>query len=134
MLRKEFFIDARFVIIAFEVGGCGELDEVLITDLVLGQQDKVMIDIAPATGGFLFEAAAGGDINFAADNRLDPLLARHLIKINRAIENAVIGESERGKFQLVRSVHELVQTARPIEERILRMQMQMNKLFMIANG
>src|SRR5689334_17169341 len=88
----------------------------------------MMIDIAAAAAGLFLEPAARRDINFAADDRLDPFVACLLIKINRAVKNAVISERERREFQLVCLVHELVQTARPIKERKLRMQMQMNKL------
>ena len=72
---------------------------------------------------FALQSRAGRDINFAADDGFDAFRARGLIKLNRTVHRAVVGDGERGKFQLVRAIHELVQTTRAIEQRILGVQM-----------
>ena len=108
----------------------GELDEIFVAGRVLGEQAEVMINIASPAAGFLFQPAAGRDIHFAADDGLDALFTGRLVKINRAIEHAVVGDGQRGKFQFMGLFHQPVQTAGAIEQRILGVQMEMNKVRM----
>jgi len=42
----------------------------------------------------------------------------------------VVGERQRGEFQRLRLLHEAVETARPVEQRVLGMQMEMDKIRM----
>ena len=125
---EQFAVNARLVIIAFQVRGSGELDEIFVAGLVLGKQDEMIINVAPATGGFFLETAAGSHVNFAADDGFDAFRARRLVKINRAIHHAVVGDGKRGKFKFVGLVHQPVKPACAIEQRILGVQMQMNKV------
>jgi hypothetical protein len=76
--RQHFLVNARLVIIALQMRGGGELDEVFVAGLVLRQQAEMMINVAPAAAGFLFQPAARRDINLAADDGLDALFARAL--------------------------------------------------------
>ena len=121
---QHFLVDARLVIIALQVRGGGQLDEVFVAGLVLRQQSEMMINIAPAAAGFFLQPAARRDINLAADDGLDALFARRLVKINDAVHRAVVGDGERGEFQFVRLVHQPVQPAGAIEQGILGVQMQ----------
>ena len=66
--------------------------------------------------GFLFQPAPRRNVNLAADDGLDAFLARGLIKLNRPVHCAVVGDGERGEFQFMRLVHQPVQTARAIEQ------------------
>ncbi len=125
---QDFLVNARLVIIALQMRGGGKLDEVFVAGLVLGQQAEMMINVASAAAGFLFQPAARRDINLAADNGLDALFARRLVKINDAVHRAMVGDGERGEFQFLRLVHQPVQTAGAIEQRILGVQMQMDKI------
>ena len=125
--RQQFLVDARLVVIALQMRRRGELDQVLVAGFILGQQHEVVIDVPSARAGLLLEPAPGRDIDLAADDRLDALLARRLVKINRPVKHAVVGDRQRGELQLVRLVHQPVQTAGAIEQRILGVQMQMNK-------
>ena len=125
--RQQFLVDARLVVIALQVRRGGELDQVLVAGFVLGQQHEVVIHVPPAGAGLLLEPAAGRDIDLAADDRLDAFLARRLVEINRPVKHAVIGDRQRRELQLMRLVHQPVQPASPIEQRILGVQMKMDK-------
>ena len=92
--RQSFLIEARFVVKAFQMRVGHEFDQVLVADLIFGQQHEVVINVPAAAGGFLFQPASWCDINFAANDRLDALGARALIKLNRAIKDSVIGERQ----------------------------------------
>ena len=119
VLRQDFLVDARLVVMALEVGRGDEFDEILIAGLVLGQQHQMVINILSAAAGFFVEATAGGDIDLAADDRFDALVAGGLIEIDRAVEDAVIGDGQGGKLQFVRLVDQAIETAGAIEQRIL---------------
>ncbi len=96
--RQDLFVDARFIVIAFQVSRRSKFDEVLVADFVFGQQDKVVIDIPAAAAGFLFQPAAGRDINFAANDRFNSPFLRCLVKIDRSVQDAVIRNRQRGKL------------------------------------
>ena len=113
---EQFFVDARFVIIAFEMGGGGQLDEIAIADFVLRQEDQVIVNVAPAAGGLFLQPAAWGHVHFAANDRFDPLLPGRLIKVDCAIQNAVIGKCKRRELQFVGLVHQPIQAACAIEQ------------------
>ena len=85
-----------------------------------------MINVAGGAGGagggvFFFQAAAGRDINLAADDGFNAFFQRGLVEIDGAVEHAVVGEGEGGEFQGMRAVHQPVEAAPAIEERVLRM-------------
>ena len=118
MRRQQFFIDSRFVIITLQMRGRGQLDEISVTGLIFGQQNQMVINVASAAAGLLFQSAARRHIDFAANNRLDAFVARGLIKINRAMEHAMIGYCQRRQLQRMRSLHQPIQPAGPVEQRI----------------
>src|SRR5208283_5823586 len=95
---EQFLVYARFVIIAGEMRLGGELNEIFVASRVLRQQTEMVINVTSSAAGFLFQPAARRDIRFAADDGFDAFLAGGLVKINRAVEHAVVGDGERGKF------------------------------------
>ena len=133
---EQFLVNARLVVIAIEVRGGGELDEVLVAGLVLRQQDEVVIDVASAAAaaGLLLQPAARRHIHLAADDRLDALGAGGLVEINRAVKHAVVRDGQRGEAQLVRPVNEPVQPASAVQQRVLGVQMEVNKISVRHRG
>src|SRR5687767_10717900 len=105
-----------------------EADEVAIAGFVFGEENEMVVYVLAAGGAFLFQPAAGSDVNFAADDRLDALSAGGLVEIDGAVKHAVVRDRKRAKIQLVRAVHELVQPARAIEQRVLGVQMEMDEI------
>ena len=125
--RQQLLVNARLVIIALQVRLGGELDQVLVAGFVPGQQDEVMIRVPAAVDAFLLKPAAGGHINLAADDRLDAAPAGGLVEVNRAVERAVVGDRQGRKLERMRPLHEPVQPAGSIEQRILGVQVKVNK-------
>ena len=134
MLRENFFVDARFVIVALDVGVGDKFDEVFVAGLVFGEEDEVVVNVFAAGTAFLFETRTGRDVNFAADDGLDPFGPDGLIEIDRAVKHAVIGDGERAEFQVVSAFCEFVQAASGIEQRILGVKMQMDKIDVRRHG
>jgi hypothetical protein len=58
----------------------------------------MMIDITAAARSLLFKAAAGSDVDFATNDRFYTFVSRRLIKIDCAVENAMVGNRERRKL------------------------------------
>ncbi len=127
-LRENFFVNARLVVIALQMRGRGEFNEILVANFVLRQQDEMVVNVLAASGRFLFQSRPRRDVNLAPDDRLDAFLARFLPKIHDPMHRPVIGDGERGQFQVARLLDEFVQPARAIEQRILGVQMQMDEI------
>ncbi len=72
---QQFFVNAGLVVIALQMGGGRELDEILVAGLILGQEEQVVINVPRSRSSLLLEAAAGRNIDLAADDRLDASLA-----------------------------------------------------------
>ena len=113
-------VDPRLVVVALEVAGRGELDQVRVAGVVLGEQREVRVAL-------LLRVAVLGDVELAAENRLDSDLARLLVELDRAGERAVIGERHRRHLELGRAGGEPGYAARPVENRVLGVDVQVNK-------
>ena len=129
MRLQQFLIDSGLVIKSLEMRGRGKAHEVLVADFIFGQQQEMVVAVlARPAVGLAVKPAAGRDVHFAADDRLEILALGLLIKIHRAMHHAMIGDGQRGEVQLHRSVDQLVQTAGAIEHRKLAVDMQVYKL------
>ena len=89
VLREQLPVEARLVVVALEEGPAGELDQVAVADVVLGQQREVVVELLAALGvaaGVVDAAPAGralaavvvGHVGLGADDRLDALLRHSL--------------------------------------------------------
>ena len=77
----------------------GELDEVAVADVGGGQQRQVVALDAPrrAVGVVVDE------VDLAAEDRLDLVLAARLVELDGAVHHAVVGEPQRGLAELGRA-------------------------------
>jgi hypothetical protein len=116
VLGENFLVNARLVIIAVNVRVSDQLDEVFVAGFVLRQQAEVMIHVAHAAALFPFQPRTGRDVDLAADDGLDALGPRRLVKFNCAEHRAVVGDGQRGKLQFVGLFDQPVQPARAIEQ------------------
>ena len=66
-------------------------------------------------------------IDFAAQDRLNAGRLCRLVKIDHAVHDAVIGHRERCLSQLLRALNELRNFSRAVEQRILRVYVQVCK-------
>src|SRR5688500_795437 len=76
----------------------------------------------------LLEPAAGRDVDFAPEDRLEPAIARVVVEDDRREQVAMLGHRERRHLEPDRLVQQLVDPARAVEERELGMNMEMDKL------
>src|SRR5207247_4954332 len=70
---------------------------------------------------------ANRDVSFHPDDGLDARFLRFPIKINGTVEGAVIGQSQGIHSQLAGPGHHLRDAAHPVQEAVLRMDMEMGE-------
>jgi hypothetical protein len=80
-----------------------------------------------ALTALLVEARARGDVHLAAEDRLHLLSPRRLVELDGAEEVAVVGESHGGHPQRLRALEEGVDLDRPVEKRVLTVEVQVNE-------
>ena len=109
----------------FEMRRRHQPDEILVTGFVTREEREMISGITLRIRPVLDRA--GGHVGFHADDRLDPGLGRRLVKFNRAMQVAVIGNRDRRHLHFGRLLHQLLHPHRAIEERILGVQVEMNE-------
>src|SRR6185436_7057886 len=123
VLREQLLVDARLVVEALGVARRDQLDEVVIALIGLGQQHQVVRGLPGRAA--LRPPIARRDVDLAAEDRVDPALARLVVEDHRREHVPVLGDCHRRHLQLDRLVEQLLDPARPVEQRILGMQMEM---------
>ena len=99
--------------------------QVPVAGIVLGQENQVVVSLV--VDPLPIEAAARGDINLAADDRVDALFLRFLIEFDAAVHDPVVRDSGRilpVGYDLGDIVFDAV---RPVEQGIGRVGVQVNE-------
>ena len=120
ILREELPVDARPVVVALEVAERAELDQVGVAGRRLGQQRQVRRALR-------LHVPVVGDVHLAADDRLHALLVGGLVEVDRAGQRAVIRERHRRHLEPGRLVDERRDPARPVEDRVLGVDVQVDE-------
>ena len=122
---EQFAIDPRLVMHPLEMRRRHQPDEILVTGFVAREQREMISGIALRIRPVLDRTRR--HVSLHADDRLDPGLGRRLVKFNRAMQVAVIGNRDRRHRHFGRLLHQLLHSHRPVEERILGVQVEMNE-------
>ena len=120
MSLEELPVDTRLVVVPLEVAERGELDEVRVPLVRLREEREVRVPLR-------LRAAIVGDVDLAADDRLDTRLARLAVELDRAGERAVVGERDGRHLEPRGLLHETRDAARPVEDRVLRVDVEMDE-------
>ncbi len=130
-------VDAGLVVVALEIGPTRQLDEVLVTDLVLGQQAQVIVELARIglaarvveTPSALRPLAAMivGHIGLGADDRLDADILACLVEVEDAVHVAVVGHRHRRLAIERRRSCQVADSRRPVEHRELGVHVKMGE-------
>ena len=126
VLREQVLVDARLVVEAFGVARRDQLDQVVEPLVGLGQEHQVVGRLARRAA--LGAAIARGDVDLAAEDRLDALLPRVVVEGDRREHVAVLGDGERRHAQLLRLVEQLLDAAGAVEQGELRVEMEMDEV------
>ena len=120
VLREELPVDARPVVVALQVAERAELDQVGVAGRRLGQQREVRRPLR-------LHVPVVGDVHLAPDDRLHALLVGGLVEVDRAGQRAVVGERHRRHLEPGRLVDERRDPARPVEDRVLGVDVQVDE-------
>src|SRR6476659_2167168 len=107
MGREQLPVDARLVVVTLEIARGGELDQVSVALVVLGEQREVRVPLD-------LGAAVVGDVDLAAENRLDSGLSGLPVELDGAGERAVVGEPDGRHLEFSGASRERGDTARSI--------------------
>ena len=105
---------------ALEEPGAGELDEVAVARVGLGQQREVVALLARRG-----VVAVVDQVDLAALDRLDPVLRAGLDQLDGAVHHAVVGQAQGGLAEGGGALRQRVDGARPVEQGVLRVDVQM---------
>ena len=126
MPGEQRLVDPRLVIHPVEVRRGDELQKVVVSHEVLGQQREMERRLALARRLFL-QVRSWRHVYLAPHQRLDPGFLRLLVKLDRTVHHAVVGHSHRGHLVLLRLVHDVFHPRRPVQRRVLRVEMQVDE-------
>src|SRR5262249_24509769 len=126
MSGENFFVDSRHIMIAFQEGDGGHVNEIAKSCAILGEQSEMKAGVA-AAAGFAMGAFAGGHVCFIADDRVEAGLAAPLIELDGPVEIAVIGERQRVHALLFGAGDELRNPAGAVKQAVMAVAMQMNE-------
>ena len=124
MLLEQLPVDSRPVVEALELGLGGELQQVLVAGLVLGEQrdmERLLI------GGVSVVAAARRQVAFHANDGLDAFPAGDTVEVDRRVEDAVIGEADGVHPELLGALYQGLDAAKAVEETVFGMQMKVGE-------
>ena len=130
MLAQELEVDARLVVEALEVALRHQGHQVAVAGRVHREQQQVVDRVEAALvlrALLLLEAGAARDVGLAAEDRLHARGARLLVELRRAEQVAVVGHADRALPQLLHLREERRELDRAVEQRVLRVQVQMDE-------
>ena len=120
VLLEQLPVDPGLVVVALEVAERGELDQVRVALVRLGEERQVRVPLR-------LRAAVVRDVHLAADDGLDALLSRLPMELDGAGERPVVGERDGRHLEPCRLRHEVGDPARPVEDRVLRVDVEMDE-------
>ena len=128
MRPQELLVHPGAVVVALEMRRGHELHEVLVTGEVLRQEHQVERLAVPLDARVAVVPAVARDVGLDADDRLDARLACGDVKVDRAVQGAVIGERQRRHLQLFRARHEIAHAREPVEQAVLAVRVEVDEL------
>ncbi|MCG3774995.1 MAG: hypothetical protein JW395_1823 [Nitrospira sp.] len=121
--RQEIFVDPGLVVEAFQIGRRHQIHQVLVAFLVFTEEDEVVVairvgaDLHPLTG----------NVDFAAYNGPDALRVGCVIERDGPEKVAMVGHADGRHLLLLADLHELVDLAGSIEQRVVGVVVEVNE-------
>jgi hypothetical protein len=125
--RQGFLVDPGAVIEALGVAQGYEPHEVVVALAVRGEEREMVVGLFDSRPR-LVVAAPRSHVDLAPEDRLQPTLAACVVEGDRSEHVAVIRHGHRLHSQPDALLHEFLDAARPVEEAVLGMQVQVDEL------
>ena len=120
-------VDPRLVVVALEVAEARELDQVRVAGVVAREQGQVGVTL-------LLGVPVVGDVDLAADDRLDALALGGFDEVDRARERSVVGERHCRHLELRGPLRQRRNPAGPVENRVLRVDVEVDERDGLGHG
>ena len=117
----QLMVNTRAAVIPLEVPGRTQADEVVVAGGVLGQQREVVALLLAA------EPVVGHHVGLKPHDGRDAALGGLAVQLHRATHHPMIGERDRALPQLLNAIKQAGDLARAIEDRVIRVDVQMCK-------
>ncbi len=125
VLLQQLEIHAGFRVEAFRPRFRYQRDQVLVTAVVLAEQNQMAVFRVEFV--YAVETRALRHVDLAADDRFYAPFLRGLVEIHGAVHHAVVGDGHRGHAAFRREVHEPRDAARAVQQAVFAVHMEMNK-------
>jgi hypothetical protein len=125
MFREQLLVDPRFVMKSIEVGCGNHLHQVAVTGLVFRQEREVVGRVALVVRPIFHRARR--HVRFAADDRFEPGVGRRLVKLDCAVEIAVVGNGDGRHSKFLCLFHQLLHPHRAVEKGVFGVKMKVNE-------
>ena len=126
VLLQDLIIHTGAVIIPFRKSTGHNLHQVLVTKIILGQKNQMVVAVLPLAK-FPIETGTRGNVDLTSQNRFDPDLFCLLIKINHAVHHAMVRDGKTVHPKFFRPGKKLLNLAGTIQQTVFCMYMQMGK-------
>ena len=127
ILFQQIKIDSWPVIKSFCEAKRYQPHQVLVASIVFREQHEVIIPCAVLF--FSFKTGTTGYIDFTANDWLDAFFLTGFVEIDRTIHDAMVGDGQGIHAEFLRPVSDLTDLGGTVEQRIFRMDMQVDKRY-----
>ena len=121
VLPQQVHIHPRLDVKALQKGLGDQVAQIPVAHLVLAQEHQVASRRVQLVD--LVKAGAGGHVDLAPDDGLDPRRLAGLVEVDHAVHHAVVGDGHRALPQVLHPLHQPPDAARAVQKAILRMDM-----------
>lgn len=122
---QQILVHARLVVKTVQKTVADQLDQIVIAELVLGQEDQVMASFTRLRS---FVRVIMADVDLAAEYGLDAEVLAGSVKIGRAEHVAVIGDGAGGHTVILGAGAEILDADRAVQKTVFGMTMQMHEI------
>ena len=123
---QQLTVGPRFVPVPVQEGPAADLDQVLIAGVVVGQERQVVTDVL--LPGRPIETRAPAHIGLHTEDRFDSRLPRRLVELHSPVEDPMVGHRHRGLAIGRHRLHDLGHPRRPVQHRVLGVEMEMSEI------
>ena len=123
VLLQQIIVHPRPVVVAPQPSLAHQRGQVLIALLIFTQQNQVAVVAGDA--GLVVHIRA--DVHLAADHRMDALGLGRTVEVQHAVHHAVVGDGAGLHAQRLQPLHQRLDAARAVQQRVFRVQMQVCK-------
>ncbi len=128
VLAQQIPVDPGLVVEALAVGDRYQVAEVAVAGQVHAQQHQVSRGLGGNPGVAFFKARAGGHVDLAADDRLDPRGHGLGVELDGAEHVAVIGYGNRRHFTVLGPLDQVGDLDGAVKQAVLAVQMQVYEI------